>query len=139
MKDSFNLDNYYTQYMSNIEKWLPDGLIEVDLALLQRLNLLHYPPKEMGDSALTRYFQAVESQGKLTLINEQYVIWIVPNRTTEVATTNTLIALHKNDEIYLQLGFCCKGIYNNSQLVLRLLEKFLIEIHDMEETLNKFA
>lgn len=138
MDNSTKLEQYYSEFTSNLEKWLPDGLIQADIALLERFNLLHYPEsQEMTDSALTRYFQTIESKEKLVLINDHYIIWIVPDRLNAIPSTNTYIALHKNSEFFLQLGFVNKGIYNNSQLILRLLEKFLQEIQEMEETLSK--
>ena len=140
MNNSVDLEQYYNEFTGNLEKWLPDGLVEADIALLERLNLLHYPVvQEMSDSALTRYFQSIESKEKLVLINDHYVIWIVPDRTATIPSTITFIALHKNNEVFLQLGFVNKGIYNNSQLILRLLEKFLMEIQDMEDALNQIA
>ena len=139
MKSQHELDSYYDKYINNINEWLPDGLFEVDLDLLQRLDLLGNNKNEEHTSALTRYFHAVESNGRLTLINEHFVIWIVPGKVDSSPVTYTLIALNKNDNIDLQLGFINKGVYNSSHIVLQVLEKYLYEIQEIEDTLNKFA
>lgn len=133
------LEACYKRYMKNISKWLPDGIIDVDLELLHKLDLLHYHSKDPGNSALTRYFHVVESDEKLTLANEEFVVWIVPDKVDNIPLTYTLIALNKNDDLQLELAFSTKGIYNNSHLVLRLLERYLLEIQNTEDLLAKLG
>lgn len=132
------LEACFRKYIKNIIQWLPDGVIQVDLELLHRLNLLHYYNKEYDDPNLTRYFHVVDSGDKITLVNDDFVVWIVPDRKDNIAMTHTLIALNKNDTIHLEMAFATSGIYNNSRLVLRLLEKYLFEIQTTEEMLAKF-
>lgn len=131
------LEACYKRYMQDISKWLPDGIIDVNLELLHELDLLHYHTRETNDSALTRYFHVVESDEKLTLANDEFVVWIVPEKIKNTSLTYTLIALTKKNDLQLELAFSTAGIYNNSHLVLRLLEKFLLEIQSTEEFLNK--
>ncbi len=131
------LEACYKRYMQDIGKWLPDGIMDVNLELLHRLDLLHYHSRDNLDSALTRYFHVVESDEKLTLANDDFVVWIVPEKIENTSLTYTLIALNKNDELQLEMAFSTTGIYNNSHLVLRLLERFLLEIQSTEELLAK--
>lgn len=131
------LEACYKRYIKNITKWLPDGITEVDLDLLHKLDLLHYHSRGGEDSSLTRYFHVMESEGKLTLVNDEFVIWIVPEKTENSSTTLTFIALNKPDDLQLEMVFSASGIYNNSHLVLRLLEKFLNEIQGTEALLSK--
>lgn len=126
------LEACYRKYIKNISKWLPDGVQEVNLELLQQLDLLHFHQRESDDSALTRYFHVIESDEKLTLINDEYIIWIVPEKINYIPTTITLIALNSEKDIHLEMAFTTTGIYNNSQLVLRILEKYLQEIQNTE-------
>lgn len=139
MPNPATLENYYKRYVKNLNKWLPDGMIDVDIHVLQHLDLLHYHHNTyaQSDSTLTRYFQVSESDGRLTLCNDQFVIWITPDRVDNVAITHTLIALNKDEDIHLELGFTTTGIYNHSHLVLRILEKFLMEIQETENVLAK--
>lgn len=131
------LEACFKKYIKNIVHWLPDGIISVDLELLHKLNLLHYYNKEYDDPTLTRYFHVVDSGDKITLVNDQFVVWIVPDKTDDTSVTYTLIALNKDDQIQLELAFVTSGIYNNSRLVLRLLEKYLFEIQTTEDMLAK--
>lgn len=137
MKNPAKLESFYKKYKRNIGKWLPDGVIEVDLELLHRLDLLHYHSQSIGDSPLTRYFHVVESEEKLTLANDDFIVWIVPDKIEEIPVTYTLIALNRENEIQLELAFTTRGVYNNSHLVLRLLERYLIEIQSTEDLLSK--
>lgn len=131
------LEACYKRYINDISKWLPDGIININLEKLQELDLLHFHSLETVDSALTRYFHVVESENKLTLVNDEFIVWIVPEKLENKAVTLTLIALNKDDDVRLELAFSTNGIYNNSHLVLRLLEKFLLDIQNTEEQLAK--
>lgn len=117
--------------------WLPEDILEVNLELLQKLELLHYHDPAYNDPSLTRYFHVVESEDKITLLNEEFVVWIVPEKMEGVAVTYTLIALNGEEkEPELQMCFVTSGVYNNSRLVLRVLEKFLFEIQENENMLR---
>ena len=131
------LEACYKRYMNDISKWLPDGIIDVNLEILHDLDLLNFHKKGAANSALTRYFHVVETEEKLTLVNEEFIVWIVPERQERTSVTYTLIALNNDDDIRLELAFSTSGIYNNSHLVLRLLEKYLLDIQNTEEQLKK--
>lgn len=131
-----HLENSFKKYIKNITHWLPEGVIDVDINLLQRFNLLNYHSREKQDPALTRYFHVVESPEKITLVNEQFVVWIVPEKIGDVPVTYTLIALNHSDQPQLELAFSTSGVYNSSRLVLRVLEKFLFEIQENEDILT---
>ncbi len=125
--------------MGDIIRWLPDGLIQVDLNLLHQLDLLHYYHRNLDDPTLTRYFHVVDSEDKITLVNERFVVWIVPDKIGQTPATYTLVALNKEDAIQLELAFVTTGIYNHSRLVLRILEKFLFDIETTEDFLFKLS
>jgi hypothetical protein len=134
----YDLDALYNQYMNSIAQWLPEGVIEVDLDLLSKYHLLHFHEKKSNDTSLTRYFHIVEAEDKLILVNSEFVIWIVPERNGEEdPRTLTLIALNKNGEIKPETAFSTQGVYNDSSLVLRLLEQFLLEIHSTEDLIAR--
>lgn len=137
MRNIQALEKCFKKYLKNLGKWAPENLIPVDLALLNDLDLLHYHSKPKTNSTFTRYFNIVETPEKITLVNEDYVVWIVPEKVEDKPITFALIALNKGKEPKLEVGFLVHGIYNTSQLVLNVLEKFLIEIQENEEVLAK--
>jgi len=126
----------YKKYVDNIPNLLPDGIVDVDLDLLHRYNLLHYHSIDKEYQSITRYFQVNQTPEKITLINDQFVIWIIPEKTDNLSITYTLIALRTPEQLSLEVGFSNWGIYNTSRLVLRVLEKFLFEIQENESVLN---
>lgn len=130
------LEDFYKKYISDLSIWLPEGVIDVDLALLHRLGILKHHNEEKNHFSLTRYFHVSESLEKITLINEQFVIWIVPEKIDDIPKTYTLICLNYPAGPQLELAFCTWGIYNSSRLVLRILEKFLLEIQETEDLLT---
>ena len=132
------LENYYKKFTDNAASYLPDGFIDVDLPLLQKFDLLHYHQQEPLDQGLTRYFNVIESPEKITLVNEKYVIWLVPEKKQDQrARTFAFIALNQENSLHLEAGFVSSGIYNTSRLVLRVLEIFLQEIEENEDLINR--
>lgn len=136
MHDLEYLENCYRKYVDNISDCLPEDILNVDLKLLHQLGLLHYHDPDHNDPALTRYFHVIESDEKITLVNDEFIVWIVPEKVNDDPVTYTMIALNTDEEPNLQLCFVTSGVYNTSRLVLRLLEKFLFEIQENESLIN---
>lgn len=130
------LDFSYEHFMRHLSEFIPDGIIQVDLKLLQKLGLLHEELPVESQGALTRFFHVVESKDKITLFNDQFVIWIVPEKINNEPQTLVLVAIEKEAKPHLEMAFSMSGIYNTSRLVLRVLEKFLAEIQENEELLS---
>lgn len=131
------LEQCYKEYTKNLTEWIPDGVISVDLELLHKLDLLDQSATDLS-LGLTHYFQVIETFEKITLVNEKFVIWIVPELQNNQLVTYTLIALNSEKGPKLELAFSTSGVYNSSKLVLRVLEKFLIEIQENEELMGSF-
>lgn len=132
------IEDCYRKFIKSINYWIPDGVNFVNLDLLHHYDLLHFLPSYRGgESELTRYFQIIESPEKITLINDEFVIWIIPDRLDNMPITYTLIALnHVDREPELEMAFVSSGVYNTSKLVLKVLEKFLIEIQENEHVIS---
>ncbi|MFQ5729848.1 MAG: hypothetical protein ACE5GN_05770 [Waddliaceae bacterium] len=137
MHNLSQLEVCYKKFIEDISNWLPEDIITVDLNLLHQFNLLHYHDPNFNDPSLTRYFHVIESNEKITLYNEEFVVWIVPEKVGDIAVTYTLIALNRPEEPKLEMCFVASGIYNTSRLVLRVLEKFLFEIQENEELIKR--
>ncbi len=130
------LDSSFEQFIHRIPELLPDGILEVDLKLLQKLGLLHEEIQTENAPSLTRFFHVVESKDKITLFNDQFAIWIIPEKVQNEPQTLVLVALDVNKP-QLEMAFSMTGIYNTSRLVLRVLEKFLAEIQETEDLLSQ--
>ncbi len=130
------LDSSYEQFINRLPELIPDGIVQVDLKLLQKLGLLHEEVENDTSTSLTRFFHVVESKDKITLFNDQFVIWIVPEKLDTEPHTLVLIALNSPPKPRLEMAFTISGIYNTSRLVLRVLERFLSEIQENEELIT---
>lgn len=139
MQDPNELESYYEEVVEDLSHHLPDGINEVNLTLMQDLGLLEeQEPTGTNDDLLSQSFCVVETDEKLTLFNDTFVIWIVPEIESDNPSTLTLIALNHEEELpRLETGFITTGIYNHSSLVLRILEKFLEQIEENEKELVK--
>ena len=116
-----------------------ENFIHVDLEFLQKHDLLHFHQLKSSNHSLTRYFQVIESFEKITLINEEFVVWIVPENIEGKSVIYTLVALNKDAEPKLELVFLLSGVYNSTQIVLKVLEKLLLEIEETESLLNSMS
>jgi hypothetical protein len=130
------LDSSYEQFMNQLPKLVPEGVVEVDLKLLQKLGLLNEELASAPSPQLTRYFHVIESKDKITLFNDQFAIWVVPEKLEDEPSTLVLIALSENSKLRLELAFSTSGIYNTSRLVLRILERFLSDIQETEDLIS---
>jgi hypothetical protein len=124
-------------YLRNFDQLSQENFINVDLMVLNEFNLLHFHENITFDFGLTRYFQVIETPDKITLVNEEFVVWIVPENIAGKNVTYTIIALNGQKEPQLELVFSMSGVYNTSQLVLSVLEKMLFEIQENEELIKK--
>lgn len=134
-----HIESCYKNYISDLSNWLPDGVVDVSLKQLEEMDLLkYYYGDEKEEENLTRHFQVIESLEKITLINNQFIIWIVPDFYQGIQNTYALIAINDSGEPHLEMAFSAAGVYNTSGLVLRLLEKYLFEIQDTQELINHY-
>ncbi len=129
-------DAVFENFLHHIPELIPDGIIDVDLKLLQKFDLLREEVQLSPTQSLTQFFHVIESQEKITLFNDQFVIWIVPEKINEIPTTLVLIAIHQDAKLHLEMAFSISGIYNTSRLVLRVLEKYLMEIQENEDVIS---
>jgi hypothetical protein len=89
-------------------------------------------------SKLLNVGHMIESADKITLVNNDFIVWIIPETRRQIPSTYTLIAL--NNEVrdpQLEVVFVASGVYNTSRLVLKVLEKFLMEIQETENVLDR--
>jgi len=140
MANITQMDAAFRKYTEDLSGHLPDGLIQVNLPLLQRLKLLDFSSDSIeGASKITSHFHVIESPEKITLFNDRFAVWIIPEMTANRPTTYALVAFNEGDDLRLELGFSADGIYNTSRMVLRVLEQLLNEIQETEEELLKMT
>jgi len=137
MLNPVQLEDRYQEFIGDLTRWIPDGIDIVDLGYLKQYDLLKEANHHLNNVELpiTHYFHVIETSEKITLFNDQFVVWIVPQLIDGTSVTYTLIALIDRGHPQLEKLFCTAGVYNSSRIVLRLLEKILDEIQETEELL----
>ena len=133
MLNPIQLEEFYQEYFHNLSKWAHDGILQVDLPMLHELGILESLQNTAED--LTQYFHVIESLEKVTLFNEQFVIWIVPKMEEDTPITYVLIALNHEEKPTLEVVFSTSGVYNTPKSVLKVLQHFLIDMLETEATL----
>lgn len=133
------IEESFKRFLKKLPSLPLESLVIVDLELLHQFDLLDYHKNSHYDPSLTRYFQVLESAEKITLANDDFVVWIVPEKTGKDRQTFTFIAINHPDEApRLELVFINSGVFNTSRLVLRVLEIFLRDIEENQHILNKY-
>lgn len=133
------IEEHYKKFVLDLNSWLPEGVMVINLELLDQMDLLSTHQEPILDPSLNRYFHVIETEEKITLVNSEFVVWIVPSYNELIPSTYTFIALNKQNSPKLEMAFITSGVYNSSRLVLRVLEKLLKEIQETEEWMNKVA
>ena len=132
MTDFAALEEAFRSFSCDLLKWLPDGIIELDLQLLHQMGLLKKEQfLETPEEALHHLFHVIEADDKITLHNEQFAIWIVPEDKT-VGSTLTLVALLRDGKPTLEIAFRATGVYNTPRYILEVLEHYLSDLLDTE-------
>lgn len=132
------LEEAYHEFSTDLQKWVPEGVVNVDLKLLQDLGLLNHTEWEtsISDSQLTQYFHIIETQDKVTLFNEQFAIWIVPQLINETSLTTTYISLIQGPKPHLEIVYTTIGVYNAPKYILKVLQHFLTEVQETEKAIS---
>ena len=127
------LEQAYKTFISNLENWAPEGIIEVDFALLEKTGLLN---AESFSEEYPHYFHVIEARDKVLLFNHRFVVWIVPKIIHELPTTIVMIALISEQHLNLEIVFSTQGTYNTPKCILKLLKYYLSEVTDTEDSLS---
>jgi hypothetical protein len=139
MLNPVRIEETYNQYIKSLPQCAHDGVIPVDLHFLQEQGLLnHLQEDETDPSDLTQYFHVIESIEKVTLFNEQFIVWIIPRVEESSPATYVLIALNHEEDANLEVVFSTSGVYNTPHYVLKILQHFLIDVLETEATLTSF-
>ena len=137
MLNPLEIENLYKEYMANLGDLAHDGVVNVDLALLHELKLLNEADQIKDDPEdLTQYFHVIESSEKVTLFNEQFIVWIVPKSEQDTPVTYVLISLNSDEKTSLEVVFTTGGVYNSPKYVLKVLQYYLLDMLETEATLT---
>ena len=136
------LESAYQEFTKNLPKWLPDGIVHVDLKLLNELGILQSANFEhtVDHDHLNAHFHIIETPEKVTLFNEQFAVWIVPELIEGVPTTTTLIALLQgNNQPRLEIVYTTAGVYNSPKYILKILQHYIAEVQDTEAVISSIG
>lgn len=138
MSNLAQLEATFQRYVSDLERWVPDGITNIDLELLQRLGLIESLDDETVDdqAKLAQYFHVVETTEKITLFNDEFAIWIVPEIHDNRPVTYALVGKQDGEQVSLEIVISAMGVYNSSRTMLRVIDKMLLEINHTNQELE---
>ena len=139
MLNPVQIEEAYKEFTGNLNNWAHDGITAIDIKFLYDQGLLATLQDEKEDpDDLTQYFHVIESVEKVTLFNEQFIVWIIPKMDGEQPLTYVLIALNHPEKAHLEVVFATHGVYNTPRYVLKVLQHFLLDMAETEATLTNF-
>jgi len=139
MLNPMQIEETYKEFVGNLPNWAHDGIVPIDLRFLHEESLLSALHEDKGDpDDLTQYFHVIESVEKVTLFNEQFIVWILPKMDGDQPSTYVLIALNHPEKANLEIVFVTRGVYNTPRYVLKVLQHFLVDMLETEATLTSF-
>ena|SRR3990167_8407454 len=139
MLNPIQIEEAYKQFSTNLGDWAHDGITQIDLQFFHNAGLLKdLQTDTVEHDDLTQYFHVIESVEKVTLFNEQFIVWIIPKMDTSDPVTYVMIALNGQENPHLEIVFTTKGIYNSPRYVLKALQHLLKDTLETEETLTFF-
>lgn len=137
MLDPVQIETFYKTFAENLSDCAHDGVLQIDLQTLHDLGILATLQEDQSDPEdLTQYFHIVESIEKVTLFNEQFIVWITPKMDGNQPITYVMIALNQPNKPHLEIVFSTTGIYNTPRYVLKILQHFLADTLETEATLT---
>ena len=141
MLNPIELEDAFQNFIANLNDYIPDGIIEVNLQLLSELGLLEVEQMQddQSDEEFPHYFHVIETSDKVTLFNHQFAVWIVPKIIDGNPTTLTLISLITEGEPNLEIVFSTSGLYNAPKYVLKVLKSYLSEVLDTEAVISSIG
>lgn len=139
MLNPAQIEDVYKKFTNDLPNWAHDGVLSIDLQFLHEQGLID----SLQDGAettddLTQYFHVIESVEKVTLFNEQFIVWIIPKMESDQPMTYVLIALNHPNKASLEIAFTTRGVYNTPRHVLKVLQHFLLDVLETEATLTAF-
>ena len=138
MRTIEELDGCFRHLSSHLPEALPDGIEQVTLETLSSLNLLAHSTTSPQKTPW-HYFHVHDSGDKITLHNDHFIAWIVPEREPEDNSTLVIIASEESEGIHPEIAFRTTGVYNSSRTVLRLLEKYIDDIEECNSVIKHLA
>jgi hypothetical protein len=139
MLNPTQIEQAYQNFMKNLPACAHDGVQSINLNFLYNQGLLNrIAAIEPDTEDLTQYFHVIESTEKVTLFNDHFIVWIIPKMEEQQPMTFVLIALNAPDNPNLEVVFTAHGVYNSPQYVLKVLQHFLADMIETEETLTLF-
>ncbi len=139
MLNPIQIEETFKEFMGNLPQWAHDGVTPIDLKFLHDQGLLSALQDDHSEpDDLTQYFHVIESVEKVTLFNEQFIVWIIPKMEGEQPMTYVMIALNHPEKIHLEVVFLTRGVYNTPRYVLKVLQHYLVDMLETEATLTSF-
>lgn len=127
------LEESYQGFVKDLGKWLPDGITHITLPVMMQLGLLNTTLLDQkAVDQINQSFHVMETPEKITLFNEQFAIWIVPQNSDTESKTLTFISLLQANTPHLEIVFETEGVYNTPRYIMKILQHYLSEVMDIE-------
>lgn len=145
MMNPLTIEEAFKVYSKDIARNAPDWVIKIDLHLLHQEGILQadelsatsFDVDSGVEEKIAEKFHVIESPEKVTLFNDQFTVWIVPRVHNGRPETYTMVASNREARPHLELVFETSGVFNTPSYILQILEHYLDEIVENNETVRR--
>ena len=96
MYDPILVEHHYQSFVSDVKSNIPDGVLKITDDILEQYQI-SLDNDDYDDPVKPYcYFYVVENTDKITLVNNDFIVWIVPKVLDLQAVTFILVGLRDN-------------------------------------------
>lgn len=136
MEEQEYIEKKYRRLIKNVSEISSDSILEINNELIESFNNQNTVEDFAHEEKF--FFHVIEGKEKLTLFNEELLIWILPKKSGRENLTYVLLAKNGGqEEGKLELVLSASGIYNSSKLILQAIEHLIVEMRENEECMHR--
>lgn len=139
----FNADRIealFQQFLGELQNGGADRWVYIDNQLLANLGIAQ-EELELSSGQAQSYFFVLESNDKITLINQDFIVWLVPLKNENQRSQETLAIVARNTEKEPQMETIihASGSYNTPDTILKVLDRMLKEIKENDDLVSELS
>lgn len=135
----FNADRIealFQNFLTELQQGGADRWIHIDNQLVENLGINTTDLLEASQDQ--SYFFVLESCDRITLINQDFLVWLIPLRNEEPETL-AIVARNSEKEAHMELIIHASGRFNTPDIILKVLDYSLKEIKENDELVGHLS
>jgi hypothetical protein len=137
MFNAERIETLFQNFLNELQLGGADRWIHIDDVLLENLGI-DVTDVTLSSKQAQSYFFVLESCDKITLINQDFLVWLVPLKNESPATL-AIVARNTEKEPQMELIIHASGRFNTPDMILKVLDQSLKEIKENDELVSHLS